>query len=88
MEQNVISIPGYNLVKEFYSPVYKNDDDKNKTIDLRTTLYWNPNVVIDHSGKASLQFFTSDISGEYELRIEGLSLSGIPVYMVERLIVN
>lgn len=84
MEQNVISISGYNLVKEFYSPVYKNEEEKNKNIDLRSTLYWEPNVVIYDSGKTSLEFFNSDIPGEYELRIEGLSTTGIPVYLVKR----
>ena len=87
MEQNVLMISGYNLVKEFYSPVYKNDEEKNKKLDLRTTIYWEPNLIIDDSGKASLKFFNSDIPGEYELRIEGLSKSGIPVYMVKRYMV-
>jgi hypothetical protein len=84
MEQNVISISGYNLVKEFYSPIYKNEEEKNQSIDLRSTLYWEPNVIINDSGKTSLSFFNSDIPGEYELRIEGLSTTGIPVYFVKR----
>ncbi len=84
MEENVLTIPGYNLAKEFYSPVYKNDEEKNQNIDLRTTLFWEPNFIIDDSGKASLKFFNSDIPGEYELRFEGISKTGIPVYLVKR----
>lgn len=80
---NIVHIPGYTKVREFYSPVYKNENQKNNTIDLRRTLYWAPNLPVSESGKASLNYFNSDLPGEYILRIEGISKSGIPVYTIK-----
>lgn len=87
-DENIISIKGYSLQKEFYSPVYKNAEAKSNTIDLRTTLFWEPNLTVNDSGQTSLEYFNSDIPGEYELRIEGISKSGIPFYHIERYFVE
>ena len=36
-------IPGYTSVREFYSPDYLINPEP-ETNDIRTTLYWNPNL--------------------------------------------
>ncbi len=47
-----ISPLGYQPVKEFYSPKYDTPDQKNvNTPDLRTTIYWNPNVKVSPEAK-------------------------------------
>ena len=56
-----IDYDGLQLQREFYSPRYGQESEKQKRIpDFRSTLYWNPNVPIDESGNASMQFYTSD----------------------------
>ena len=55
-QNNVITVTpmGYARKKEFYEPKYfvvKPNMDIN---DLRTTIYWNPKIVTDANGKASL----------------------------------
>ncbi|SDE35905.1 hypothetical protein SAMN04487894_1441, partial [Niabella drilacis] len=40
------------LAKQFYSPRYTTPDEKTVVPDLRTTVYWNPEVITDHNGKA------------------------------------
>ena len=68
---------GYQLPVEFYSPKYdtqeKIDDSKP---DLRTTIYWKPNVMTDNEGNAKLDFYTADDSGTYSVVIEGVSEDG------------
>jgi len=68
---------GYQLPVEFYSPKYdtqeKIDDSKP---DLRTTIYWKPNVITDDKGNAKLDFYTADDSGTYSVIIEGVSEDG------------
>jgi len=68
---------GYQLPVEFYSPKYdtqeKIDDSKP---DLRTTIYWKPNVITDKTGNAKLDFYTADESGTYSVIIEGVSEDG------------
>lgn len=52
------SIHGYVQPKLFYSPSYHGIDKPVET-DLRRTLYWNPNVQSDASGKATAVFFSN-----------------------------
>ncbi|WP_237275324.1 hypothetical protein [Tenacibaculum ovolyticum] len=51
--------------------------EKTKRIpDYRTQLYWNPNI--DLSEK-EITFYTSDVSGEFEIEIEGFTKKGEPI---------
>ncbi|MCU0390672.1 MAG: TonB-dependent receptor plug domain-containing protein [Thermoflexibacter sp.] len=65
---------GYHLPKEFYSPNYETikKEERNMT-DLRTTLYWNPQVITDVNGVVNLSFFANDVPAKYRVIIEGRS---------------
>jgi hypothetical protein len=66
---------GYYKAREFYSPDY--NVLKNKpTEDLRTTIYWNPNVATDKDGNATLEYFNADARGTYRVVIEGIDENG------------
>lgn len=41
-------------------------------LDMRSTVYWNPNVYTDADGTATFSFFTSDVTGEFEIVAQGL----------------
>ena len=41
-----VYIKGYNTQKDFPNPEY-NEKEITKQPDLRTTVYWNPNIVLD-----------------------------------------
>ncbi|HNW56771.1 MAG TPA: hypothetical protein PLR88_10175 [Bacteroidales bacterium] len=61
----------------FYSPDYSADSLRNSRIpDFRNTLYWNPSVVTDKKGNASVDFFTPDEPGEYSVVVEGMTSKG------------
>ncbi len=65
---------GFHVNREFYSPKYDvNPDDKP---DLRTTVYWNPHLISDVSGKAVFNYFNTDQSGTYRIVIEGIDAIG------------
>ncbi len=66
---------GYNFAKEFYSPKYL-PATNTFGADLRTTLYWNPRVTLDATGKALLEFYTADSKGSYRVVAEGLDQNG------------
>ena len=66
---------GYYLSRQFYSPKYA-EPEINKIADLRSTIYWAPNVITDDGGKASVNFYTSDQPGTYKAVIEGVDLNG------------
>lgn len=74
---NVMKPMGYQQTVEFYSPVYETAQQKNSmNRDLRTTIYWNPNVQVDPSGTANISFYAADLPTRYGIVIEGISSMG------------
>jgi hypothetical protein len=67
---------GFHLARTFYSPQY--DDPKTNTAlaDLRSTIYWNPNIVTDKDHKASIEFFNAGSKGTYRVVVEGIDSDG------------
>ncbi|MFD0750937.1 hypothetical protein ACFQZS_12350 [Mucilaginibacter calamicampi] len=67
----------FTLPKQFYSPKYT---VKNKTAglgtDLRSTIFWEPNIITDKEGKASLSFYSADKAANYTVIVEGTNLDG------------
>jgi hypothetical protein len=46
--------------------------------DLRTSLYWNGEVVINKNGEAQISFYAPDNTGHYAIWIEGVTTDGVP----------
>ncbi|RZM15255.1 MAG: hypothetical protein EOO88_43610 [Pedobacter sp.] len=76
-ELNVINLSprGYNKVKSFYSPKYDRGNN-NHFADLRSTVYWNPNLRVYASGKATFNYFNADGPGKYKVIVEGINAAG------------
>lgn len=72
--------PGFYTAREFYSPDYSDSFVDNSKQDIRTTLYWNPKIVITENSKTEVSFYTSDSKSDYAIEIEGITDSGVPVY--------
>jgi hypothetical protein len=64
--------------KKYYSPDYRSNA-LDKIPDYRVQLYWNPEVTVNGK-KLNLNFFTSDIAGDYEIVVEGMQSDGMPVF--------
>ena len=62
--------------KEFYSPKYAIDKTSTALSDLRSTIFWDANVVTDENGKAKLSFYAADLPGSYTIKVEGTDLMG------------
>lgn len=61
--------------KEFYSPRYAVKDETTLP-DFRSTIYWNPHVITDTTGRATVSFYTSDSKGGYMIIMQGTDLNG------------
>jgi hypothetical protein len=61
--------------KDFYSPKY-NANKEAVTPDLRSTIFWDANVVTDENGKARVSFYAADKPGLYTIKMEGTDLFG------------
>ncbi len=68
---NIITLKGYQVHKEFYSPVYLSKEDKLKGVDLRNSLYRNPDLKVGPSGKTSVTFYNSNVKMEAVCTVEG-----------------
>jgi len=76
-----IDYHGLQLQREFYSPVYETREQIDSRLpDLRTTLLWKPDINVGKGGSTSLQFYSSDRSGEYIFVCQGITTSGEPVF--------
>ncbi|MDR2232387.1 MAG: hypothetical protein LBE56_04590, partial [Tannerella sp.] len=78
---------GYQKPVEFYSPKYETWEAKQSTTpDLRTTIFWKPDVVIsEETGDASFEFYASDFPTTYSVVIEGITADGRIVRQVEKM---
>ena len=71
------NIDGFSEPVEFYSPEYP-DGAVFGDIDVRRTLYWNPNVITDDEGNARVEFYNNSYSTSYTISGAGITASGIP----------
>lgn len=67
-------LEGYSQVKEFYSPDYS---ILPFDADYRRTLYWNPSVVPDKEGKASIRFYNNSRCRKFKISAETITPQGI-----------
>lgn len=71
-----LKMSGYTANREFYSPDYSSSLSNITTPDLRSTIHWQPNVVTDNNGNAVIEWYNADISGNYNIAVEGISNDG------------
>ncbi|RZK68947.1 MAG: hypothetical protein EOO92_22555 [Pedobacter sp.] len=62
--------------QEFYSPKYGLKPNDVAEPDVRSIVFWSPNVLTDANGRAKVKFYTSDVSGSYTISMEGIGSNG------------
>lgn len=67
---------GYYIARSFYTPKYDGPKTKAQAPDLRTTIYWNPDLITDKNGKVSFEYFNSDTKGIYQVEVQGIDNNG------------
>ncbi|MDP4208818.1 MAG: TonB-dependent receptor [Bacteroidota bacterium] len=73
----VLNVIGYQQRAEFYSPAYQTEQQRNSpTPDLRSTIYWKPNIQTDSTGTVKLSFYSADGPSQYGIVLEGVSSFG------------
>ncbi len=63
------------LVKDYHKQDYRYKDLHKRVPDFRSQLVWEPGFRLDGASK-TYSFYTSDLSGAYEVSIEGFNDSG------------
>lgn len=81
LSDNVASIKmkGYDASRIFYSPSHNPPENLSYTPDTRTTIFWEPNIIIEKNGNAKLEYFNADNPSSIYITVEGITEEGIPV---------
>jgi hypothetical protein len=70
-------VRGYSDIRQFYSPNYSTFKPENEKKDIRTTLYWNPQLrTAGKNNQVKLTFYNNDISRAFRVIIEGMTMGG------------
>jgi len=76
------AVYGYTPIRQFFSPNYERMNISEP--DLRTTLYWNPDIELNPGRRAiRLTFFNNDFAKSFRVVIEGMSREGLLTHMEE-----
>ena len=82
-----VKLIGYSAIKEFYSPNYAVANEKDAYDDLRTTLYWNPYILLHKNQKRlRLQFYNNDVTKRYRVVLEGINDEGKLVHVEKEIL--
>ena len=82
INKRVTTVDGYSRPYQFYAPEYP-DGPIFGDVDYRRTLYWNPNVITDSIGQASVEFYNNSITKHFNVSAAGITPSGIPYILDE-----
>ena len=75
--QNLAIVRGLNFYKPSVKKQYSKENNP-RVPDFRATMYWNPELKFDESGKSSLSFFSSDDNGVFNICFSGITREGMP----------
>ena len=73
-------------LKNYFTQSYTIDSKPNIP-DFRNQLFWEPTISMEGK-ELDLSFYTSEVTGEYEVKLEGFSIYGRPVIIRETFTVN
>jgi len=81
-----VELPGYafrlpyrvtETASNFLSPDYSSSESKqNRIPDFRNTLFWAPSVKPDPENNMTVEFWASDLPGNYVLNVQGITAQG------------
>ncbi|MGZ3942441.1 MAG: alpha-2-macroglobulin family protein [Bacteroidia bacterium] len=67
----------YYRARQFYAPDYEKQANVETRTDFRNTIYWNPNVEVNSTGKKSIEFYASDDITSFRATVEGIASDGM-----------
>jgi hypothetical protein len=74
-----LRMSGYSDSRIFYSPQHPPDSNSRYNPDLRSTIYWNPDINLDGNKVVNLNYYNCDNASVTRITVEGITTEGIPV---------
>lgn len=69
-------------VKKYFNQIYRKENNNDRIPDYRNQLLWKPHIEFNKE-ELTIDFFTSDIVGDFEISLEGFTLDGQSVSIRE-----
>ena len=76
---NVFTARGIERVSPYHRP--RTLSRNSRVPDLRTNLYWNPDLMTDSTGRTSFSITASDVTGTFTIVAEGFTADRKPVFV-------
>ncbi|MEO7215810.1 TonB-dependent receptor plug domain-containing protein [Mucilaginibacter sp.] len=67
---------GFYKARTYYTPKYTPANKNDGAVDLRSGIYWKPDVLTGKDGAATFNYFNADTKGTYRVVIEGIDDEG------------
>jgi hypothetical protein len=67
---------GFYKARTYYTPKYTAANQNDPTLDLRSGIYWKPDVLTGKDGASTFNYFNADTKGVYRVVIEGIDDDG------------
>jgi hypothetical protein len=74
-----VKFSGFDEPRIFYSPKHHSALESDYKPDLRTTLFWEPDIKAVNNKDVFLNYFNADNPSKVKIVVEGITTSGIPV---------
>ena len=71
-----LNYEGLQMKRKFFKPEYIRTHTPSRLPDQRYMLHWEPAIATGSDGTATVQFYTSDVPGQYRVTVEGLTDDG------------
>ncbi len=75
---------GFYKARVFYVPKYDHAEGHEIEPELRSTIYWNPDIRTDRNGHATLNYSNAKSAGTYKVIVEGIDQKGNIGHVVYR----
>lgn len=69
----------YQGKREFYAPKYEAKKPEHVKPDRRVLIHWEPLISTDDTGRATIEFWNSDLPTKIRFDVQGLTLNGHPL---------
>jgi len=73
---------------QFYAPRYTVKDAPGRLPDLRSTIFWQPNLVTDKQGVVEASFYSADKPSTYTVILQGSDMNGNVGYRMKKIVVS
>jgi hypothetical protein len=74
-----LKISGYSALRVFYSPQHLPDGNSDFKPDMRSTLLWKPDIILESNKEVILNYYNGDNLSLIRIIAEGITATGIPV---------